>query len=371
MVNLMLNKFIKPFCSFLLIFFVCSANGQTADEIRGSIESGDFENARNLATQLVKKNDAIGHYTIAWLDERRKTEKGYTSAFGSYIKAAKLGHTKSMFFAALMLKEGRGTKKNIDQAIFWLEKASDNQLPDAMYELADIYRTGFGVPLSNPKAYALYRKIALEPKFENSEIWTMSLFFMGLLTRDSTDSKTKETSENLFQTVMQSKLTSKSIDWAKSEIQAYAEAGQTKVGKGDGSEDDLLCQKFGFKFSTQPYSECRLKIEIAKKQNEQAERIYAQQKKQFELEQQRYQEEVAAYEKEKERRKGAAMMQFGLALMGGQSPRASENFANAGRSALGLPPIAPAQPTFQNFTITSPNGRITNCNVFGTNVNCN
>ena len=102
-----------------------------------------------------------------------------------------------------------------------------------------------------------------------------------------------------------------------------------------------------------------------------AEKIYAQQKKQYELEQQRYQDEVAAYEKERERRKGAAMLQFGLALMGGQSPRASENFANAGRSVLGLPPVAPTQPSFQNFTITNPNGRITNCNVFGNNVTCN
>ncbi len=371
MIKFLVLKLQKTVYLTSLIFFMSSAFGQSQDEIRGAIESGDFEVARSLATQLVKKNDPVGHYTIGWLDERKRTDKGYASSFSSYLKAAKLGHVRAMYFTAQMLKEGRGTKKNIEQAVFWFEKASETQYPDAMYELAEIYRGGHGLPVNNQKAYALYQKIALEPKLENSELWTMSFFFLGLLTRDSTDAKTKESSESFFELVMQSKLSTKPIDWAKSEIQSYADAGQTKVGRGDGSEDDLLCQKFGFKVVSQPYSECRLKIEIAKKQNAQAEKLYAQQKRQFEAEQQRYQEEIAAYEKEKERKKGLAMLQFGLALMAGQSPNASDNFANAGRSVLGIPPVAPSAPNFQNFTITGPTGRMTTCNVFGNNVKCN
>ena len=53
-----------------------------------------------------------------------------------------MGHVRAMYFTAQMLKEGRGTKKNIEQAVIWFEKASETQYPDAMYELAEIYRGG-------------------------------------------------------------------------------------------------------------------------------------------------------------------------------------------------------------------------------------
>ena len=363
--------FNKVFTTLSLVLFVSIGLAATEDEIRGAIAAGDFESARSMAVQLIKKNDPIGYYTLGWLEERRKTEKGYKAAFSSYLKAANLGHTKSMHYAAQMLKEGQGTKKNMEQAVFWYGKAAEDALPEAMFELAHIYRGEGGMTVNNKKAYDLYYKIASDERLSNTELSTLSMFYMGLLTRDSPDPKSKELSENLFEIVMQSKLQTKQVEWAKSEIQSYAEAGKTKVGKGDGSADDGLCQKYGFKIATAPYSECRMKVEIARKQNEQSERIYAQQKRQYEAELQRYQEQAAAYEREKERQKGLAMMKFGLALMGGQSPNASENLANAGRSVLGMPPIAPTAPTFQTFTITGLTGRMVNCNVFGNNVNCN
>jgi hypothetical protein len=63
-------------------------------------------------------------------------------------------------------------------------------------------------------------------------------------------------------------------------------------------------------------------------------------------------------------------MKFGLSLAGGTSPHASENFANAGRESLGMAPIQPTRPQVQNFTITNPAGRMTNCTVVGNNINC-
>jgi multidrug efflux pump subunit AcrA (membrane-fusion protein) len=141
--------------------------------------------------------------------------------------------------------------------------------------------------------------------------------------------------------------------------------------RGDGSVEHQTCNRFGFVVGTPSYSECRLKIDIAKREQAQRQAAYEADQRRYQEEQQRYEAQVAEYEKERERQRGAALMRFGLAFMGGTSPHASENFANAGRQSLGLPPVAPSRPTFQNFTITGPDRRMTNCNVFGNNITCN
>jgi hypothetical protein len=142
------------------------------------------------------------------------------------------------------------------------------------------------------------------------------------------------------------------------------------AAKGDGSPDHVTCEKFGFVVGTSQYSDCRMKMELARKEAQQRQAAYEIAKRQYELESQQYQEQVARYEKEKERQKGEAMMKFGLSLMGGRSPYLSENLANAGRATLGIPPAPPIAPQIQNFTITGPSGRMTSCSVVGNNVNC-
>ena len=47
-----------------------------------------------------------------------------------------------------------------------------------------------------------------------------------------------------------------------------------------------------------------------------------------------------------------------------------ENFANASRESLGMAPVPPTRPQFQNFSITGPSGRRTNCTALGNNINC-
>jgi hypothetical protein len=148
-------------------------------------------------------------------------------------------------------------------------------------------------------------------------------------------------------------------------------AKQQMQQRGDGSVEHQTCNRFGFIVGTPSYSECRLKIDIAKREQAQKQAAYEAEQRRYQEEQRRYEAQVAEYEKERERQKGAALMRFGLALMGGTSPHASENFANAGRQSLGLPPVAPSRPTIQNFTITGPDRRMTNCNVFGNNITCN
>lgn len=148
-------------------------------------------------------------------------------------------------------------------------------------------------------------------------------------------------------------------------------AKQQMQQRGDGSVDHQTCNRFGFIVGTATYSDCRLKIDIAKREQAQRQATYDAELRRYQEEQRRYDQQVAEYEREKERQKGLALMRFGAALAGGTSPHFSENLANAGRQSLGLSPVAPTRPQIQNFTITNPAGRMTSCTVFGNNINCN
>lgn len=127
--------------------------------------------------------------------------------------------------------------------------------------------------------------------------------------------------------------------------------------EGDGSAEDLLCKKYGFKPQTNGYAECRMKIDFAQAESK-------RQQEQYEREQAEYQRQLAAIEREKERRRGAAFLELGARMMGGQSP------INALGSLGTGAPIAPSRPAPINQTITLPGGRMINCTTMGTMTNC-
>jgi TPR repeat protein len=354
----------------LISLFIFNAIGQTKDQIRGEIESGNFDIARQLAQQLIKKNDPVGYFTIGWLEERKKTKEGFTKAFLAYQKAATLGDLYSTFLVAKMFQDGVGVPKNIDSAIIWYEIAVKKNDVESIFELANIYRNLDGHPGNLQKSYDLFLKIAQNNSIENTELSVLSFFFIGLMTRDSVIDSEKSNSEYIFNLVLKSPIKTPRVEWAKSEIKSYVTSGKSRAGLGDSSPDDILCASYGFEFGKADYADCRLKLELIRQQNVQADRIYGEQLRQYQLEQKRYQEQVARYEKERERQKALAQIQFGLALLGGTSPNASENFSNAGRAMLGMPPLAPSQPAIQNFTITNSHGKMTNCTIITNNINC-
>ncbi len=143
-----------------------------------------------------------------------------------------------------------------------------------------------------------------------------------------------------------------------------------KSAQGDDTPDHQTCNQFGFTVGTPQYSDCRLKISIAKQEQAQRQLAYEADQNRYQEEQRRYDAKVAEFEKQKEIQKSLALMKFGFALMGGTSSNASENLANASRQSLGMAPMPPATPQIQNFTIRNPAGRMTNCTVIGNNINC-
>jgi hypothetical protein len=142
------------------------------------------------------------------------------------------------------------------------------------------------------------------------------------------------------------------------------------AARGDGTPDHQTCNRFGFIAGTSQYSDCRLRIDIAKREAQQRQVAFEAEQRRYEAEQAQYQARMIEFEKEKDRQRGLALLRFSSALASGTSPYLSENLGNAGRASLGIAPVAPTRPQIQNFSITGPSGRMTNCTAINNNINC-
>ena len=154
------------------------------------------------------------------------------------------------------------------------------------------------------------------------------------------------------------------------QTQIDRQASQQAQQRGDGTPDHQTCARFGFVVGTAAYSDCRLKIDIAKQDQAQRQAAFDSEQLRYEREKQRYDEQLAAQAAEKERQGYLGLMRFGLAMMGGTSPYASENVAAAARGSIGAAPVPPTRPQIQSFSITDRSGRRTNCTAIGNNINC-
>ncbi len=125
--------------------------------------------------------------------------------------------------------------------------------------------------------------------------------------------------------------------------------------KGDGSSDDVTCQKFGFKPSSTSYSQCRLQLDTAKRQLEVQQAQFNLQQEQYQSQKAEYDAKVARYKDQQDTEFWVGIAGMGFGMMEGKTP------LDAYRQSLGLPPIAPAVPAFENYSITMPGGRTANC----------
>ena len=132
------------------------------------------------------------------------------------------------------------------------------------------------------------------------------------------------------------------------------------VEVGDGSNNDIICQKYGFKVGEDSYKNCRLDLDVAQRQAESDMAQFEQQKRQYEEQKRQYEAAIAAEESRKTAQAWGNVLMYGLGLAGGRT------HDQAAPALYGLP-MYPRQPTFQNFTITTPRGH-SNC-VYNTRMN--
>lgn len=136
------------------------------------------------------------------------------------------------------------------------------------------------------------------------------------------------------------------------------------------SADEATCRTYGFATGTLEFSRCKQAIFQAKVEAAQRQAQYELDLKRYEVEKQAYEQRLAQYEEQKREEEKQRRLRFGLSLLSGTAPSFLENVNNAHREMLGLPPQAPSQPSFRNFTITSPKGNTVDCQVFGSVVQC-
>ena len=115
--------------------------------------------------------------------------------------------------------------------------------------------------------------------------------------------------------------------------------------KSDGSNNDLLCQKYGFKFGTEAYSKCRMDLDIAQQQAEAQLTLYEEQKRQYEFEHSQREAAIAKAESDKRANEWFNIIMYGLGRSGGKT------HDQAAPALYGLPmyPSQPPQPPVINM----------------------
>ena len=92
----------------------------------------------------------------AELFEARK----YTDAMPMLEKAAQMGHSGAQNHLGVDYKTGEGVAKDLKKAIYWYQKAIDQNNPKAMWNLAQLYKKGDGVAKDEKKYVSLLLRAA-------------------------------------------------------------------------------------------------------------------------------------------------------------------------------------------------------------------
>jgi hypothetical protein len=118
--------------------------------------------------------------------------------------------------------------------------------------------------------------------------------------------------------------------------------------------DEQLCFNYGFQLGSQGFAECRLKLDLAKRQSQEISSRY-------EREQAEYERKLDEYERQRKVASSLAMIQCGLNIAAG---------SNCSGGRIGPAPVAPTPlaPVIQNLIM--PNGRVVNCTSIGMNTQC-
>lgn len=123
------------------------------------------------------------------------------------------------------------------------------------------------------------------------------------------------------------------------------------------AEDNRACRSLGFTSNSPNLAECRLKLQKLREENTRRQQNY-------ERELAEHESRVAAIEKDRDRERALRQIEFGVRVLGGQTP------SDASRSLGNSLPTPPARPQALNQTIFLPGGRVVNCSMNGNIINC-
>lgn len=115
------------------------------DEALQAYASGDFVTAKLLLQPHATANDQLAQFTLAYLFYSGKgTAKNIAQAVTWYQRSAKLGHADSQYNLGYLYLTGDGVGKNIALARKWLLAAAVQNHALAAYELGRMAIQGIG-----------------------------------------------------------------------------------------------------------------------------------------------------------------------------------------------------------------------------------
>ena len=121
---------------------------------------------KNEAISLYQKGSSAGSakckYGLAVFSLKNEPDVAlnfFMEAFPKLLREANEDDSFSQRMVSCYYYFGnRGVEKNLDEAIFWLEKAAGQNNPEAIFDLATCYEHGEGVEQDLKKAITLYRQ---------------------------------------------------------------------------------------------------------------------------------------------------------------------------------------------------------------------
>jgi hypothetical protein len=343
----------------------------------------EYNEAYRIYAQEADAGDSHAASMLGFMYARRLGNPGNKDelAYNYFIKASRKGDVISTINLAFAYAFGIGTKKDIVLAKSILNSLDDNDIKtgnlivnknellkiidnDVLYGywVKNIYLVEPYIEKNVAESNSASTNLAAteiriespeKPEFKDDLIAEAQCTELGF------KKKTKKFSKCL--STLQSKNNIK-----KTPVQSNV---STDMPKGDGSVNDITCQKYGFKVGDETYKQCLLDITIAQERASEAFRQHEMQKKLYEEQMRQYDEQMKLYEasleqqRMKERQeKNQRLLTYGLGLLSGKTMLEAAP-ALHGQPMLQSPQpqfILPLQPNFQNYQLRTPYGT-TNC----------
>lgn len=156
----------------------------TFDDGYSAYQRGNFYEARLIWENLADQGDARALYNLGTLHaEGRGVPANLVSARDFWMRAADAGHVRAMHNLALSLIADAGMSEDTDadteyeQALHWLERASQGGFPNSQYTLGKMYQYGLSVEQNDQEAARLFMEAA-DQGFVNAQ------YNLGKLYRD-------------------------------------------------------------------------------------------------------------------------------------------------------------------------------------------
>lgn len=323
--------------------------------------------------------------------------KNFEAAFKYYQISADAGDAHSQVMLGKMYLDGKGTARSRDNAFKYFIKSSRQDNEIGKINLAQAYIMGYGTKPDKDRAEEIIKSLGnqeielylgttnkkeLLSMLENNTL--KSWEFLPYLYKTRSDQGSYIPQENSASSDNNVLTEKRGVDLATSQckelgfnqktkqfakclstLQPKITATSKESKKGDGTADDLTCQKYGFKVAEESYKKCRLDLKIAADESnaklaqyEIQKRAYEQQIRQYEEQKSLYESQLAAAQAQKNREDTWNLLTFGAALINGRSIGDSA-YALRGQP---VPPrqyypiTPPAQPSIPNFTLSTPRG---------------